>query len=324
MVRHVSARAAPAWTAALAIAVGGAGLIWHLLACVESPMAYSPSGDSLAFVTVEPWDPDHLPSAGERAYRLMVLRGDTIRVVEQTTDCMLSAPAYSPDGRRLCYLRIPMFTGEAAERAQETPAPASQPQGADTFAWPVQAKDGPAASPEMPVEDQTLPRLKVCGEVFDHQRTAPRVRATVVVRDTESYQVQSTTALDLCLHADNQDWAVLYGTLRPQYSPEGKWVYLCDAYTVVAVDPAAAATRLLAAPASAAALSPDGTLLATWTENSLGLIATDGQRATYLRWDKSASYLGLAWCDKKTLAVLEPKGEGESAWLHLVKRDGTL
>lgn len=324
MVRHVSGRAAPAWTAALAIGVAGAGLVWHLLACVESPMAYSPSGDSLAFVTVEPWDPEKLPLAGERAYRLMVLKGDTIRVVEQTTEYMLSAPAYSPDGRRLCYLRIPMFTREAAGRAAEARAPTSQPHGANTFTWPVETREGSAAPTEMEIKDYTLPRSEAAGEVLDHQRTAPRVRAALVVRDVTSDQILSTAAVDLPLPAEDEDWAVLYATLRPQHSPDGKWVYLCAGYRAIAVDPTTGATLLVGVPAATASLSPDGTVLATWTEDGLALIGTDGQRATYLRWDKTGSYLGLAWWDKSILAVLEPKGEGETAWLHLVKRDGAL
>lgn len=324
MVRHVSGRAAPAWTAALAIAVAGAGLVWHLLACVESPMAYSPRGDSLAFVTVEPWDPEKLPLAGERAYRLMILKGDAIRVVEQTTEYMLTAPAYSPDGRRLCYLRVPMFTREAAERAEETRAPTSRPQGVETFTWPAEASQGSAAPPETDIKDETLPRLEAAAEVLDHQRTAPRVRSALVVRDVESDEILSTTAVDLPLPAEDKCWALVYAILHPRYSPDGKWVYVCDGYTVLVVDPADGAIRMVAAPALAAALSPDGTMLATLSEHSVALTSTDGQRATYLRWNKSASYFGLAWRDKNTLAVLEPKGEGETAWLHLVERDGTL
>lgn len=324
MVRHVSGRAAPAWTAALAIAVAGAGLVWHLLACVESPMAYSPSGDSLAFVTVEPWDPEKLPLAGERAYRLMILKGDTIRVVEQTTEYMLTAPAYSPDGRRLCYLRIPMFTREAAARAEEARAATSQPHGENTFIWPALAREGSLVPPDVEIKDETLPRLEAVGEVLDRQRTAPRVRAALVVRDAESDQTLSTVAVNLPLPAEDKHWALAYAILHPRYSPDGRWVYLCDGYTVLAVDPTKGATRLVAAPTLGAALSPDGALLATVSEHGLALIGTDGQKATYLRWDKSGSYLGLVWRDKNTLVVLEPKGEGETAWLHLVERDGTL
>ncbi|MEW6199679.1 MAG: hypothetical protein AB1601_13580 [Planctomycetota bacterium] len=324
MVRRMSARRPVAWTAALAIAVAGAGLVWHLLACVESPMAYSPSGDSLAFVTVEPWDPEKLPLAGECAYRLMVLKGEAIRVVEQTTEYVLSGPAYSPDGRRLCYLRIPMFTREAAARAEEARAATSRPHGENTFIWPGPAGEGSLVPPNLEIKDETLPRWRAYEEALDHQRAAPRVRAALVVRDVESGQIVSSTAVDLPLPAEDQHWALAYAILRPQYSPDGRWVYLCDGHTVLAVDPTNGAIRLVVAATLDAALSPDGTMLATLSEHSLALTSTDGQRATYLRWDRSGSYLGLVWRDKNTLAVLEPKGEGESAWLHLVKRDGTL
>ena len=41
------------WTARLMIVAATGVLLWHVLACVESPMAFSPNGD-LAFTTITP------------------------------------------------------------------------------------------------------------------------------------------------------------------------------------------------------------------------------------------------------------------------------
>ena len=49
--------------ATLAVLAGCALLLWHVLACVESPMAFSPEGD-LAFTTV---GPGSVPSDEEAA-----------------------------------------------------------------------------------------------------------------------------------------------------------------------------------------------------------------------------------------------------------------
>jgi len=97
MVRPVTGAPRGAWKAALAIAVVAGGLIWHLLACIESPMAFSPGGKDLAFVTMEPYGDGGAPGrAGQHTYRLMVLTGGKpIRVLEETSREMLSGPAYS-------------------------------------------------------------------------------------------------------------------------------------------------------------------------------------------------------------------------------------
>jgi hypothetical protein len=98
MVRHVVAARPRRWMALLAILIAGGGLLWHILACMESPMAFSPDGKTLAFVTMEPLgDIDKQPLPGEHAFRLMVLTQDRkIRVLEQSVDEMLTAPGFSP------------------------------------------------------------------------------------------------------------------------------------------------------------------------------------------------------------------------------------
>ena len=82
-------------------------LLWHVLACTESPMAFSPDGQSLAFVTMEPYEGEGNPGlAGPHCYRLMVVGNrQELRVLEEITNVMLTAPALSPDGSQLCYVR---------------------------------------------------------------------------------------------------------------------------------------------------------------------------------------------------------------------------
>ena len=78
-----------------------------------------------------------------------------------------------------------------------------------------------------------------------------------------------------------------------------------------AVNPDKMAQRVLAAPASAAALSPDGQTVAFLQEPAIGLMRTDGSKATYVRWKAGPSLSGLAWVDNGTLAVLS-KGSPET------------
>jgi hypothetical protein len=103
--------------AGLMVFVAAGTLLWHVLACVESPMAFSPDGKDLAFVTVEPFELKGLHLAGPHCFRLFVASGGKdLRLIEQTTDAMLTAPAFSPDGKQICYLRIPLLTAERARQ----------------------------------------------------------------------------------------------------------------------------------------------------------------------------------------------------------------
>ena len=72
MVRPMNDVRTPGWKAILAVTVAAGALLWHVLACTESPMAFSPGGKDLAFVTMNPYDRQDVHLAGKRLYRLCV------------------------------------------------------------------------------------------------------------------------------------------------------------------------------------------------------------------------------------------------------------
>ena len=108
LTKQTVVKNAPQWKSLLAIFVGAGALLWHVLACVDSPMAYSPDGKNLAFTVAQPL-PDFDDGFNENViFRLMVLsNGNDLRTVEETSKFILTGPAYSPDGKQLCYLRLP-------------------------------------------------------------------------------------------------------------------------------------------------------------------------------------------------------------------------
>ena len=70
---------------------------------------------------MEPYDPDDMELADTHIYRLMVLtKAKDLKVLEETTRYMLSAPAYSPDGKQLCYLQVPLLTQEQKDQWEKT------------------------------------------------------------------------------------------------------------------------------------------------------------------------------------------------------------
>ena len=330
MVRLLADKPTPAWKAFPAILVAAAALLWHVLACTESPMAFSPGGEHMAFVTMEPYDESHLPVAGTHAYRLMVLsKGKDLRVIEQTTSHMLTAPAWSADGKAVAYLRIPLLSAEQANKAEAllkhppvTSAPAAPP--AD-FDWPARDVPSPATRPAGKHTDLALPSLEGLEELYHSLATGMVAPAELVVRDVRTGSVTSAVRVEIpVVYEDDESLAqsimMIYLLTRATYSPDGKWVYVNTGRVLMAIDPATGDSRILAAPVMAWALSPDGKTAATLLKGAIGLIGTDGARAVYVRWRHELSLSGLAWVDGKTLAVMH-SGEFRGGTRDQIKVD---
>jgi hypothetical protein len=302
----------PGWQAALAIVVGVGALLWHVLACTESPMAFSPSGKDLAFVTVEPYEVDDDGFvAGAQVFRLMVLsEGGKLRMVEESSDSMLSAPAYSPDGKHLCYLRIALLTKREAKRLDQQieeserawdEAEKRSCERESLFDQPPGAATRSATQPSCTVDDQALPSLTSIAEVYRKLTVTPTVRASLVVRDAKTDDLIRRVPMVLP-YPDNL--AVSYLTVRPQYTPDGGAVYLCLSLLFMRVDLASGEVQVLAVPALVGALSPDGRMAAVMQEGAIGFVRTDGQRTIYRRWSEDVSLSGVVWIDSARLALL--------------------
>ena len=323
MVRQVADNPIAGGKAFLAIAVVTGGLLWHLLACTESPMAFSPEGDKLAFVTMEPYGQDDILAAGTCAYRLMVLTDSKrVRILEETTDHMLTAPAYSPDGKHLCYLRVPLLSDEKRAGLQayieETK---KEPDRSSEFQW---AKP-PSIEETVETEDLTLPPIEASFELFknlDNELFAP---ATLVVRSLDTSAVVSETTIEIPIGEDpGHDLLMIYVLARPQYSPDGRWIYVCAGNVVFAANPSENKVHVLAFPARTIALSPDGTTVAVLHDSTLAFLQKDGSRAVYLRVEKGKTSLGgLTWLDGNTAAIVTSSGEENQIVLQRVRSDGT-
>ena len=325
MVRHVSKPKTPGWKAMLAVTVAAAGLLWHVLACTESPMAFSPSGKDLAFVTLTPYDGDALHLAGKHTCRLLIAReGAAVKVVERTDRHMLSAPAYSGDGKHLAYLRIPLLSEAAAEKLAEQAKEAREKR--NPLPWPQEAA-GADAAPDPEIEDLALPPLTREADFFKAALLGPMVPVEVVVRDAKAADVVVATVtvklpvFDFTADKPGEGLLMTYLLTRPQYSPDGQWVHFCLGNVAVAVDPKARKLRMLAAPTALATLSPDGKTIAAAQEKAIAFIDTDGSRKTVVRRQDDLSPGGVVWADSKTLALLTSK-DGRRRVVRL-RLDGT-
>ncbi len=324
MVRNLGTRKSHGFKALLAVTVALGGLLWHILACTESPMAFSPDGRKLAFVTMEPYDTEKLLLAGTHAYRLMVLTDQKeLRVVEETVDHMLSGPAYSADGKQLCYLRIPLLTKEGLERLSEhIKKQEDRLKTEATFHWleAAKSKPEPAAVPTTQADaspgDFMVPSGSALVQTYLRMGLAASIQAFVVVRNAESLEVVSTTPVEWPLGDDpDVDGVTTYSTLHPQVSPDGKWVYFCAGNFLWGLNPVSGERRVYGIPANAS-LSPDGKKLALLLENAIGFMDTEGKSVSYRRLDGHPSLSGMAWVDDRTVAVLA-KTSGEESRVNL-------
>ena len=324
MVRRVTTVRPAAWSALLAVTVAGTALVWHLLACVESPMAFSPDGRQLAFVTLEPYEADHDDlTAGAYAFRLLAIDKDgQLRTIEQTTTHMLTAPVYTPDGKSLCYLRAPMLTAELREQVEKHVEQNDQAlQGIKDFVWPPPyASDTPPAGPQ----DRAVPSLDCLLKNTDQLRARPWVNCQLVVRDAASDAVRSTIPVRLPILSFEAGYLMAYVLLRPQFDPAGEWLYVCAGGAALAINPQSGEQRILSATATVGSLAPDGKWLAVIDKELLGFVRTDGEVTVCRRWEKPPCLAGFGWFDANTLAVLSPESEKDAMTLDLIAPDGRV
>jgi len=338
MVRRLNTRG---WKGLVLVAIAAGALLWHVLACVESPMSFAPNGD-LAFTTVEPYGGEgNIALRGTAVYRLMVLPAgaDEPKVLEESSDWMITAPGFSPDGKRIAYLRIPLLTEPEFDKiarasqaaAQATQQATSRPADVD---WPNLPEAAAAA-----IVDVALPSIEPSLAFYSILPTAPVASASLVERRASDGKVISTTdtPFPLMFTDDKASEGIpralllTYIMARQQYSPDGRRVYVClgglDPGTVVlAVDPSAHTASLVASQAMGATLSPDGLTLAVGQKDCCSFVRTDGSITSYVPWKEEGSLGGFTWATNDKLALLGRKkvGEKEAHVLWLLKTDGKI
>ncbi len=310
------------WKATLAITIATGAFVWHMLACTESPMAFSPDGKNLAFVTMDPYDADDGLIAGQNTFRLMVLKDQKdIQVIEQAKDHMLSAPCYSPDGKYMAYLKVPLLTQEKRKQVAQMEKYGKELERIEQEAHESLKGLYQSDSPKQDEPDVTLmalPDIDSNFNIYKHYIVAPpELPAKLIVRDIKTNKVISQTQINMGL---SDSILMVYLTCQPAFSPDSKWVYVPAGRMVYGVNIKTKEQGIVAGPlglgdlaTTSMHLSPDGKLLAALTGDDapvLVLANTDGRRTVYQRLGQSPSLSGMTWIDNKTLALLVPKKTG--------------
>ncbi|MBN1845259.1 MAG: PD40 domain-containing protein [Sedimentisphaerales bacterium] len=344
MVRQVNPRSAPPWKALLALTIAAGGLLWHLLACTESPMAFSPDSRNLAFVTMDPYDPDNIAKTGTHTFRLMMLTdAKTLKTIEMTTTALLTGPAFSPDGKSLCYLRIPLLDAAQQERLKEQAQQRREQweKLADPF-----SPESLVTAPDATGEAGEAEKLEFSGlfgsgqeaiaEAVTKLATGPYLPATLVLRDAQTLEITGRYSLRLAVDENwDKNLFFVYLQTAPRFSADSRTVYVGLPHAVSIVDLAEKRLRWLAWTGTkfddtgmgiaTLALSPDGKTLAVLSQHeatTVGLYSTDGLKQQGQTFPQGVSASGLCWRDNQTLVMLyTPDKEQPTAHYGLLSWD---
>jgi dipeptidyl aminopeptidase/acylaminoacyl peptidase len=316
------------------------GLAWMISGCIEeSPIAVSPDGKMLAFVTVEPYPKNDDPFAsGVQAFRLMLVDNDgKIRVLEESVDAMLSGPVFHPDGKKIAYLRMTLpSAAQAGQRQKDLEHRLEDLKKVATPRWQEWASSQTQPARAGEIADIALPPVKSQLQGGAWLLVASESAATLIVRDIEKGTILSRTAIELPAAGPGD----LYKYVRPQYDPSGEFVYLAAASLALKVCPGTGEIKTLSLCSPAAPLSPDGKWVASWQDDVVSMTATDGSQAVYRRLPIHATPCTVNWIDNHTLAALqvmpaptttqpaatEPaEPASQTTWvLQRIRTDGTL
>jgi len=339
------------WKSILAVAAATGVVLWQILACMESPMSFSPSGD-LAFTVMDPYGVDQL-LAGRNTYRLLVLGKDgKLRELERTSSHMLTGPGYSPDGTQLAYLRIALPTKQDLERAEaftrrveweEKQAREEAKQGKhpsddhlklDTnwiFAAPAGTVDRAPRPVHVIATDMGLPPV-IKERIKDLWRRGALIPTELVVRDAATGATTASVPMDVPLSdwsSDRLQYLYTYPLARPQYLPDGRHVHVyLFPFSIIANIPDGALGLL--SYGFPGPLSPDGRALVSLPvlDDKLHLYFStiDGRHPVDVRLPDGVSPSGIAWLDNQRLAVLESaaKAGAQGPQLHVYSAAGDV
>ena len=320
------------WKLLALIASAGLALAWQLPGCTESHMAFSPNGRQLAFMVQHPFGGKggkDVHMVGPHLYRLLVVTDQKdLRLVEETTKELLTAPAWSADGKRLAYLRIPLLANQQeAEELEKATKRKKEAWNQATSAPAVVGAVGKGASPELAME--SLPPAEAITQAVSGYYTGEPIKVTLVLRDTATWEVVTTLDMWLPLGAGDSladSFQGLYGFLQIAFTPDGNWVCFGWNNMILAAGPYERRVRLLAV-GTGPRVSPDGKLLAFQSGESIGLMDLGGQWTRY--WRVKAGVYG--WKDEKTMLLLAPPddspgsaAEGKKLAFQTMSIDGKL
>ncbi len=287
-VKTVSCR--KAW---IAFVAAFSCLLIYVMACVMSPPGWSPDSSKIAILVTPPGEGDNPKEFAIFVYDIAA--GSRTLLDEVKADGVLSAPAWSPDGKSIAYYKVePGPSEQVSPSSEPNAAPSIRERPLNTPEdKPDRSAPSAPAEPLFSEENQMRPSFmfELAEEQVKDKNDVQTFDVKLVIATPDGKKRETLQVMKWVGDDEDRKSMVL---MRPTWSPDCKRLFYVrgiaegDSFYIASIDLSTGATyaHLLGCIATPA-VSPDGKWVASYLEDDDTLIASriDGSLCKYFKLD---------------------------------------
>lgn len=297
--------------ALIALTAAVSCLVIYILACVLSPVTWSPDSSKIALL-VTPMDDD--PDVYS-IFTYDIATGERLLLDEVKEDGALSAPAWSPDGKWIAYYKV-----DPSPPEEPAPPPQTDPNAKE------QTSEKTTAEELFSEENKMLPSflLEIAKEKLEEEEPETfDVKLMAVTPDGKEKKV-----LRVLKFAGDEDTRKGLSAIKPEWSADSKSLFYVrvanGGHYIASLDIDTGQMYIhLFSSTPMPILSPDGKWVASLLEDTLILGRVDGTMCKYLKIDELEYSFAIWSPDSKKLLltaknvfVLIDTNTGDKKLLH--------
>ena len=273
-------------------------LLIYVMACVMSPPGWSPDSSKIAILVTPPGEREHPEQFAIFVYD--IASGVHTLLDEVKADGVLSAPAWSPDGKWIAYYRVEPSPSEQVRPSSEPNTAVSIGEARADTPKDTPDRSAPDSSAEQlfSEENQMLPSFmfELAEEQVKDKNDVETFDVKLVIATPDGKERETLQVMKWVGEDDDRKSMVL---MRPTWSPDCKRLFYVraikdESYTA-SIDIATGKTyaHLLSATLNPA-VSPDGKWVASYLEDGDTLVASriDGSVCKYFKLDLEMGHDG--------------------------------
>jgi len=265
-------------------------LLIYVMACVTSPPGWSPDSSKIAVLVSPPGDEPEMFAM----FTYDIRTGEHVLLDEIKADGVLSAPAWSPDGKWIAYYRVEPSPSEQVSPSSEPNAAVSIGEQAQKTPEDKPDRSAPSTPAEQPFseENQMLPSFmfELAEEQLEDKNDVKTFDVKLVIATPDGKERETLQVMKWV--GDNDEGRKSMVFFRPTWSPDCKRLFyvraLEEAGYTASIDIATGTTyaHLLGATSNPV-VSPDGKWAASYLQDGDTLVVsgTDGSVCKYFKLD---------------------------------------